>query len=117
MDVYCKFCGGKAYIESHSSKGNYYRCPLCGASRPCTKKGAILTQYPWRSVKQLELAQEAHSLISLLCSTREGISELYIRLAKAIQVPVNRCHFKTMSVNQMSRACKVLREWVEAKKS
>lgn len=115
-DVYCKFCGGKAYVVSNSSKENYYRCPICGASRPCTSKGYIIGKYPWRSIKQLEWAERAHLLMDELCSTREETAELYIKLAKAIKIPLNKCHFRTMSISQMIKAYEVLKKWVKDKR-
>lgn len=115
-DIYCKFCGGKAFLISNSSTDNYYRCPICGASRPATRKGAILKQYPWRTPRQLMLAELAHTYIDELCSSQEERKILYEELARAIKVPLNKCHFKTMSVKEMERAVVVLKNWIIAYK-
>ena len=116
-DIYCKFCGGKAFLVSNSSTDNYYRCPICGASRPATKNGVILKQYPWRTPRQLMLAELAHTYIDELCNTAEERKVLYKELAKAIKVPLNKCHFKTMSVKQMEKAVVVLKNWIKNHKN
>lgn len=117
MEVYCKFCGGAAYMVSNSPRENFYRCPVCGATRPCNKDGYILSKYPWRSIKQLEWAEKCHELMNELCSTKEETADLYIKLAKAIKVPLNKCHFRTMSIGQMIKAYEVLKKWVKEKRS
>lgn len=113
MDVYCKFCGGKAFLVSNSPADNYYRCPICGASRVCTKKGAIIKKYPWRTPKQLTLAELAHSYIDQLCFSPKGKSELYSELSRALKISPKKCHFKTMSINEMSVACELFRKWIK----
>lgn len=116
MDIYCKFCGGKALFISNSPIDNYYRCPICGASRVCTKKGVPLKNYPWRTPKQLVLAELAHTYIDQLCNNPSEKRALYKDLSRAIKVPEKKCHFKTMSINEMSRACQVLKSWIKEHK-
>ena len=115
-DIYCKFCGGKAFLVSNSSTDNYYRCPICGASRPATKNGVILKQYPWRTPRQLMLAELAHTYIDELCNNAEERKILYKELALAIKIPLSKCHFKTMSIGEMGKAINILRDWAKKHK-
>ena len=109
IDFYCKFCGGKAY-----KKNNYWICPVCGARRPTDPlTGKVIPHKPWRSFKQLQLAETAHTLMDFLFETNEEKAQLYEELAKRMKMKVTQCHFSTMSIKQMEKAIKILESMVK----
>ena len=110
MDVYCQFCGGKADIISRPNNRYAYKCPLCEARRPCTKDGKFIKNKLWRSVKQLEAAEQCHYILDTLYHSPQERQELYKYLAKELKVPLKYCHFSMLSNANMRKAFTILNE-------
>lgn len=116
MDVYCKFCGGKAEIIKKQYGGYAYECPLCGARVPCNKQGIFIKNKRWRSIKQLQLAEQCHNIIDTLYKTPLEKQKIYKNLARELKVPLSCCHFSMLSNENMKRALNILNDVKDGKK-
>lgn len=116
MDFYCQFCGGKADIIAGPNNSYTYRCPLCGARRPCTKEGRLIKNKHWRSMNQLKAAEQCHEVLDKLYDNAQERQELYEYLAKELKVPLRYCHFSMLSNANMEKAYNILTEIRDGKR-
>lgn len=108
MDIYCQFCGGKADYIIRPDNKYAYSCPLCGARIPCSKSGKLFKNKRWRSLKQLDLAEQCHEILDTLYTNAQEKQELYRYLARELKVPLKYCHFSMLSNDNMKKAKSIL---------
>lgn len=118
----CNICGGEVeYVELTKVYGNYlkygkksgycYHCTKCGATvgthedRPLDAFGILADK------KMCELRQKAHSLFDKLWRNHEERTKMYQKLADAMQIPVEECHFSYFSVEELEKSLIFLKKW------
>lgn len=127
MNLYpkiCNICGGKVEYISNANiygrtygNGFCYRCQKCGAyvgthvPRPRQALGILANE----EMRKMKMA--CHEIFDSMWRNHKQRERCYRRLAEAMGIPTEECHFGYFDSEQLASAYKILREWVEEKKT
>ena len=114
----CNLCSGEVVYVSNAAiygkeygSGFCYLCKNCGAyvgthrGRPKEAFG-ILANRRMRDYKKT-----CHGLFDRLWNTKEERRAMYKKLAEAMEIPVEECHFGYFDTHQLIQALSIIMEW------
>lgn len=121
MDLHptkCNLCGGDVIYTTNDviygkryGSGYCYLCERCGASvgthkpRPDEALGLLAN----RAMKDMKM--KCHELFDALWQNREQRNFMYEKLAAALGIPKEECHFGYFDLTMLHKAYEVLQEW------
>ena len=114
----CNICGGRVvYIENSCiygksyGSGYCYFCTKCHAhvgthkNRPRKAMG-ILADKPMRAWKM-----RCHKLFDSMWNNSKERDFLYNKLAKALDIPIDDCHFGYFDICMLQKAYRIIKSW------
>lgn len=114
----CNLCGGKVvYIENSQIYGKSYGSGYCYF---CTNCHAFVGTHKDRPRKAMGILADksmrvwkrrCHNLFDSMWETRQQRQFLYEKLAKALNISVEDCHFGYFDVPVLQKAYDIIRSW------
>lgn len=111
----CPLCGGKVKLnrcdKKKSRSGFVYYCTRCYAWVGTSTRNPLdaLGQLAGKEIRKKR--RDLHKWFDKLWSNHSERETYYCRLAKALNIDRDSCHFALMSMEQLEQAEKIVKEW------
>ena len=110
----CNLCGGKVILintgTKYSKSGFIYKCVNCGAS-VCTHPNTIDAMGTLADYETKKKRREVHQWFDKLYKTHEEREMLYEKLALALGIELDQCHFALMDMEMLDKALEIIKKW------
>ena len=118
----CNICGGPVeyttlervyghFLKYGKKSGHCYHCKSCGAvvgthvDRPLEAYGLLANQ------EMAVLRQRNHDMFDHFWKNRAERTKMYKKLADAMGIPFEECHFGYFNVEELEKSYQILLKW------